>query len=62
MFSAIISVPASPNTKANRAPVLMISFSRIAVSYFSSSYLSYNSLVKPFFSNSSKARASFSSI
>ena len=62
MFSAMITEPASPNTRASNAPVFISNFSRMAVSYLSSSYLYNNSFVTPFFSNSSKAKASFSSI
>lgn len=62
MFSAIISAPASPKPSANNAPVLIINFSRILVSYFNSSFLASMSTKSPFFKSSSKAIASYSSI
>ena len=58
----MIYEPASPKPKASKAPVFINNFSSIAVSYLSSSYLAKSSLVSPFFSNSSKAKASLSSI
>jgi hypothetical protein len=62
IFYAMISAPASPNPSANKAPVLIISFSRIVVSNFYSSYIAAISLTIPFLRSSSIASASYSSI
>lgn len=62
MFEAIISDPASPNPKARRAPILIMSFSNITVSYPAYSFFLFISSLLPFLRSSSKAKASYSSI
>jgi len=53
---------ASPNPNAINAPVFLINFSRIEVSYFSYSFLAAISSVCSDFSKESIAKASYSSI
>ena len=62
IFLAIISDPASPKPKAKRAPIFIIVYSKIAVSYYFAFFFCNNYLWFNFFFNSSSATVSSSAI